>query len=183
MMLNRKKTVVLGAAVVLLPSLLLAAYHGSAWVQARRFNAALAAGELAAAAGHDSPHGRFAQALIHQREREYQQALAIYAGLQGEGGPPLRNAVQFNMANIYMSWAGDARAADQPDVGMPLLEMAKQAYRDLLLRDDQFWPARFNLERALQLQPDGDEIDPQAQGMPEHSPRALGTMDAHQELP
>lgn len=183
MTLRRKQAVVMVAGVLLAAGLLLAAYQGLAWQRASRYNAALAAGDLAAAATHDSPHGGFARALMLQREGAYQLALELYAALPMAGESPLHHAVRFNMANIYMAWAADARTAERPEVAMPLLEMAKQGYRDLLLREDQFWPARFNLERALQLQPDGEEIDPRAQGMPERSPRALGTMDAHQELP
>ena len=36
----------------------------------------------------------------------------------------------------------------------PLLEMAKQRYRDLLLADPMDWQARYNLERALAAAPE-----------------------------
>ena len=37
---------------------------------------------------------------------------------------------------------------------LPLIELAKQSYRDLLREDPGDWDARYNLERALWLAPE-----------------------------
>lgn len=61
-------------------------------------------------------------------------------------------AAQFNLANMYLRRAlqldtNESRAG-------PLLELAKQRYRDLLWISPDAWDARYNLERALRLAPE-----------------------------
>jgi mxaK protein len=40
---------------------------------------------------------------------------------------------------------------------LPLLELAKQSYRNALRRDPSRWDVRYNLDRALWLAPELDE--------------------------
>jgi len=65
---------------------------------------------------------------------------------------PVGQAAQYNLANGYM------RKSLQSDVDkssvLPLVELAKQRYRDLLQVTPADWDARYNLERALRLAPE-----------------------------
>ena len=47
--------------------------------------------------------------------------------------------------------------ASASNAAAPLVELAKQSYRDALRADPSDWDARYNLERALQLAPEVDE--------------------------
>jgi len=53
---------------------------------------------------------------------------------------------------LRQALAGGTRA----DAG-PLVELAKQRYRDLLRAEPQDWDARYNLERALRVAPEEQE--------------------------
>lgn len=119
--------------------------------QALRVNRAIAQAADPAAAAADFPEARFAHALALARAGRYDAALAAYKAL----GP----AAFYNLGNLHLRQAlkdGPARAAES----LPLVELAKQAYRDALRADAGHWDARYNLERALRLAP---ELDEQAQ--------------------
>lgn len=55
-------------------------------------------------------------------------------------------------------------AGARADQALPLLELAKEQYRELLRRDPGFWDARYNLERAQRLLPDpvDNDLEPTA---------------------
>lgn len=126
--------------------------------QAGRVNQAIARAADPAASPADVPEARFAHALALSAAGRYGPALAAHkALLQGEHGP-LRRAVLYNLGNLHLREAlknGPERALD----ALPLVELAKQGYRDALRADPADWDARYNLERALWLAP---EVDAQA---------------------
>lgn len=73
-------------------------------------------------------------------------------------------SARFNLANAYFRAGTDeSTPANQR---RPMLELAKQRYRDLLLIHPEHWPTRYNLERTLRLAPElinnqpEDRIDP-----------------------
>jgi len=74
------------------------------------------------------------------------------------------HSAQFNLANAYLR-QGVRSNAPASRTG-PMLELAKQRYRDLLRAMPNDWDARYNLERALRLAPEnaetsaGDKVDP-----------------------
>ena len=59
----------------------------------------------------------------------------------------------FNLGNMYLR---QGLAQDSNDA-LPLIELAKQRYRDLLRVAPDDWDARYNLERALRLAPEEQE--------------------------
>jgi len=77
----------------------------------------------------------------------------------------IRTGAQYNLANLYLREAlsGDDAISSRT---RPMVELAKQRYRDLLTKMPGHWSARYNLERALRLAPEGtdkagdDPIDP-----------------------
>ena len=126
--------------------------------QAQRVNEAIAQAADPAGRPGDFAEARFAHAQALARSGGYEAALAAHKALvQGERGP-LRTAALYNLGNLHLRQAlrnGPARAIDS----LPLVELAKQSYRDALRADPGDWDARYNLERALRLAP---EIDAQA---------------------
>lgn len=65
---------------------------------------------------------------------------------------PLAVAARFNLANAYLR---HGQLADEGGAKTkPMIELAKQRYRDLLRQHPTHWGARYNLEFALRLAPD-----------------------------
>ncbi len=82
----------------------------------------------------------------------------------------LGQAARFNLANHYLR---QGARTDLPGAQTrPLLEMAKQRYRDLLQVHPMDWDARYNLERALALAPERINADPE-HGPPPKSVRVI----------
>jgi mxaK protein len=65
---------------------------------------------------------------------------------------------------------------------LPLVELAKQSYRDLLREWPGDWDARYNLERALYLAPEGSE-DLADDEPPTPKERSISTNRAKLDLP
>ena len=68
----------------------------------------------------------------------------------------VRAGAQYNLANLYLREAldGDNQISSKT---RPMVELAKQRYRDLLAEIPGHWSARYNLERALRLAPEGSD--------------------------
>lgn len=94
---------------------------------------------------------------------EFEAAESAYAQLADQQqNRPLGNASRFNLANHYLT---RGLRKDLPgEQWRPLLEIAKQRYRDLLLDNPDDWDARINLEHALRAAPEkanrGDDKGP-----------------------
>jgi len=96
---------------------------------------------------------------------EHAKAERLFGELVSDTQPvSVRVIAQYNLANHYLrqalSGATDANAV------MPLVELAKQRYRDALALKPEHWNARYNLERALRLAPEGGSHGVTEQGKP-----------------
>jgi mxaK protein len=121
--------------------------------QAERINDAIAQAADPTVQAGDFAEARFAHALAVARAGGYEAALAAHkAFLQGERGP-LRAAALYNLGNLHLRQA----LRIGPGEALPLVELAKQGYRDALRADPADWDARYNLERALALAPEVDD--------------------------
>jgi mxaK protein len=124
--------------------------------QAERVDQAIARAAAPAAADRELPQARFAQALALAAAGRYEPALRAHKALvQAERGA-LREAALYNLGNLHLREALKAGPTSR-DAALPLVELAKQSYRDALRADPGDWDARYNLERALQLAPEVDE--------------------------
>ena len=129
--------------------------------QALRINRAVAQAADPAQHAGDFPEARFAHAVALARTARYEAALPAYkAVVQSERGP-LRAAALYNLGNLHLRQALRIGAAE----ALPLVELAKQSYRDALRADPGDWDARYNLERALALAPEvdaqsGEDLEP-----------------------
>jgi mxaK protein len=131
---------------------LLAGYHGFQLQRAQHVNQAIAsagAGSLESTV----PEAAFARAVALSRAGDYEAAVKGYKGLIQSGRTDLRRAALYNLGNLYLRRASKG-GADQALESLPLIELAKQSYRDLLREDPGDWDAKYNLERALWLAPE-----------------------------
>ncbi len=151
--------------------------------EASRVNDALRRGEYVEAASHGSSHGMFAKGYVYQQRGEIDQAFKVYARVDAFNDPVLEYALKYNMANLYLQQAVKARRSNDMDLAIPLIELAKQNYREVLRLNSNDWLVKYNLERALQLLPDLEEQATPEDVMPERSPRAAGSVEFYDRLP
>ena len=104
----------------------------------------------------NAPEARFARAATLARAGKSEAAMKLYKGLIQGSRPDLKRASQYNLGNLYMRDALK-NGVDQAFKSLPLIELAKQSYRDLLREDPNDWDARYNLERALWLAPEVEQ--------------------------
>lgn len=150
---------------------------GSLWRAAQvdaRIDALVASGETVPDAAGQPPELRFAQAWARSASGARDAALNRYRALQADArlGP----AARFNSANLLMRQAVEVRAGTQPGQAIPLIELAKEYYRDVLRDDPTQWDARYNLERAQRLLPDPDDEEPGQVTQERNRERAVTTM-------
>lgn len=180
---TRKSRLTLAAAGIALLCVIIAIIEGHLLRQAMLFNDAVRHQDWERAGTHESPNGSLARALAAQQRGAYRLALRDYTSLRDDREVELTNRAAFNTGNVYLQWAMKRMQDADHDTALPLVEMAKETYRRLLRRDHRVRPARYNLERALQLAPDPEPPTPAAHSMPERSPRALGIVRSEVELP
>lgn len=120
-------------------------------------NAAVAAAAEARAPADarlaDHPRVRLARATAQSAAGEHDEAAKLFNRIvQGRDQDALARAAAFNLGNMHlrqgMGEAGDAVRS------LPMIELAKQRYRELLRARPDDWDARYNLERALWLAPE-----------------------------
>jgi mxaK protein len=151
---------------------LLAGYHGVRLQRAERLNAAIASsnaegfgsklpeagggrggGGSRARGSGKLPEAALARAVVLSRAGDYEAAVKTYKALIHGGRVDLRRIALYNLGNLHMHQAlqGGSDAALE---SLPLVELAKQSYRDLLREHPGDWDARYNLERTLWLTPE-----------------------------
>jgi mxaK protein len=149
--------------------------------QAERVNAAIAGGRASGSgSGSDSgsnsalPQARLAQALTLARAGQFTPALKMYKSLLETSDevrlPALYNLGNLNMREALKNGQGEAQRY------LPLIELAKQSYRDELRSYPGDWDARYNLERALWLSPEYDDPMLQRSQTPVRSEHAVSTL-------
>ena len=127
--------------------------------EAARLSAAAAeAGQLAqlAAPKLESAEAALAFALALGQAGDYERALKALETLSQSPRDDIRLIARYDLGNLHMRQArliGDEQVAK----GRTLVELGKQAYRRVLDEDPQHWEARYNLERALWLEPEADD--------------------------
>lgn len=171
----------LATTVIGLACLLGIAYDGVRLRNDLQFNRALETG-TPTGGGADATR-QFAQAYDLQQQRDFKAAVTAYAAIPAESGSRLNQDVNYNLANLYFREALKMLDSGDDDRAMPLIEMAKQNYTDVLRVDGGHWDAKYNLELALVLAPELDPADPLAERNPERSPRAITKMQGREPLP
>lgn len=173
----KRRTIHAGFAAATLGLGLFAAYHGLRLYRAERINAAIASVAIIDA---NAGEARFARALALAESGDTGAALEIYKALIRGDRADLKRAALYNVGNLHLREAMKS-GPDEAARSLPLIELAKQSYRDLLRIDPGDWDARYNLERALQLAPEVEETA--ANEPPEPPQRAFSTAPGRTELP
>jgi mxaK protein len=147
---------------------------------ARHVNAAIR-GATVASLDRSVPEAQIARAIALGRAGDYEGALITYkAVIQGRRAD-LRRLALYNLGNLHMHAALKDRHAPTDQI-LPLIELAKQSYRDLLRETPQDWDARYNLERALYIAPEVDE-EVAEDGPPAPKEHSVSTNRAKLDLP
>lgn len=144
------------------------------WRAKESDNARIAAGVAMRPAPDARRELRFAHAEALSARQEHEAAVDAYRLLQADDD--LGQAARYNAANQLLLQALVLRESPLPGQALPLIELAKAGYREVLRVDPQHWDARYNLERAQRLQPDPDDTPVDAGGPPENAERAATTM-------
>jgi len=143
------------------------------WRQ-QQWNEAIAAEPPVASGSSPPAELQFALAHAQAASGATEDALNRYRALQGDSA--LGQAARYNSANVLMRQAVAVRATTQPGQAIPLLELAKEIYREVLRNDPGQWDARYNLERAQRLLPDPDENLAEPADIKRDAERAVTTM-------
>lgn len=175
---RRTRAVFVIGAVVLIAVLV----DGTRLWRASRVNARITESQVAGApsipeADAALPELRFAQAhamAASAGSSGSDAALNRYRALQGES--TLGQAARFNSANLLLRQAIEVQASNQPGQAIPLIELAKETYREILREQPDHWDARYNLERAQRLLPDPEEGDNEPGEGAKNRERAATTM-------
>lgn len=118
------------------------------------------------------PEIRLAWANALSEDGRFDAAEAAFNRLIHESkSDAIARAAQFNLANAYLrqGMRDDIEASQRG----PMLELAKQRYRDLLRVLPGDWAARYNLEIALRLAPEIAETLAEDKGKPIKSVRVI----------
>ena len=114
---------------------------------------------------------------------DYDGALAAYKAIIQGGREDLRRIALYDLGNLHLREALQVGLEDEAQ-SLPLLELAKQSYRDVLRRDPENWDARYNLERALRLAPEDDDDTDEDTGPPDPREHERSTIaDPRMDLP
>ena len=120
------------------------------------------------------PQAQLAQAISLAKAGKFTAALKAYKSLLDAPDevrlPALYNLGNLNMREALKNGIGEAQRA------LPLIELAKQSYRDDLRSNPADWDARYNLERALWLSPEYDDPILERNQAPVHSEHAMSTL-------
>jgi mxaK protein len=150
--------------------------------RAERVNRSIAQATVGTAAS-SIPEARFAQAIALARAGKVDGAIRAYKEQALGKRADLRLAALYNLGNLYLREA-NRDATEESTPALPLIELAKQSYRDLLRDDPGFWDARYNLERALWLAPEIEDPIVEVDEIPDAEDRTMSTLPgARLELP
>ncbi|WP_374341814.1 MxaK protein [Methyloversatilis sp.] len=157
-------------------SIALAAWEGYRLSQARSFNRLVDSGTDAALTRHE-PEAEFARALSLAARNDYEGAVRAYKDLSRHSEGELLQAVLYNLGNLHLR---EALQFGPESIGksLPLAELSKSSYRELLRLNPQHWDAKYNLERALRLAPEREASVEEGPPLPQNSERAVTTMKA-----
>ncbi|MDT8407586.1 MAG: tetratricopeptide repeat protein [Methylococcales bacterium] len=107
------------------------------------------------------PEIRLAHAHHLADKKRYRDALSVLDRLFGLGDESFQARVRYNLGNVYLRQAVTATEDGRFDQAMSFAELAKQALRQALALQPDFWDAKYNLEVAIRLLPDMQRISAQ----------------------
>jgi len=164
------------ALYIVLASTIVAVLEGYQLERVDAFNQTISNGAALGLSGDLPYEVLFAKAYYLDGAGKHQEALILYQRVMNEGGARLATAAKYNSANLNLRDAFSKRGGNAEGEALPLVELAKQAYREVLRADSGNWDARYNLERALRLAPEKGEEEAAELQSPPGAERAMTTM-------
>ncbi|BCX82488.1 mxaK protein [Methylomarinovum caldicuralii] len=136
--------------------------------------------QLAEGQGHApdadaSPLLRLAWANHLVQRGRYEEALTIYSDLLESASAGLMPWIHYNLGNLYLRRAREQVEKTAFDEAIPLVALARGAYRRALRRKPDLWAARYNLEAAIRLLPEIERIEAKTKEGKEPAEEALWT--------
>jgi mxaK protein len=122
-----------------------------------RWNALMTSPAIIAAPENAPPDVRIAQAQALAARGQFWAALSLYRQIIGSGNPASRATASFNEGNLLLREAIALHAAGDAARAQPLLQLAKESYRQVLREHPMEWDAKCNLELALRWASESDE--------------------------
>ena len=158
-----------------------ALWHAIQLNEAVRINTTIETARISAA-DRSIPQAQLAEALSLAKAGKFTAAMKTYKSLLDARDeirlPALYDLGNLNMREALKNGPGEAQRS------LPLIELAKQSYRDDLRSNPADWDARYNLERALWLSPEYDDPILERNQAPVHSEHAMSTLQgARIDLP
>jgi len=181
--MSRPRGASVGLSIGAMALFVFAGFQLHGWLAAKAYNQAISLGQYGNAADHPSVNGQFSAAYELVRQGQFEPGIAAYAAVMREADLRLATSARFNVANAYFRRGRAFMEEGSADLAVPLLELAKENYRHVLRLDPEFWPARFNLTRALEFYPDSKFEKAKEELMPEHSRQSLVPAKAERQLP
>ncbi|NMM29183.1 MAG: MxaK protein [Glaciimonas sp.] len=179
--------VAFGAAALLFT--VVALYQGLRLNRALQVNQAIASAEDRVRDGKgsgvpsDAPQAVLARALALSKAGDHDTALKAYNSLIPRGPmDDVGRAALFDLGNMYLRQGIDL-GNDGAAASLPMIELAKKRYRDLLRVDPGDWDARYNLERALRLAPEEQEAFAEPENEPVERRRVMLRGMTTEDLP
>lgn len=169
----RRRTVHAAFAAVAVVCAAAAAWYGLKLHAFERINTAIAAARISASDAN-IPQAQLAQALSLAKAGKFTGALKTYQALL-DTADEVRLPALYDLGNLNMREALKNGPAE-PQRFMPLIELAKQSYREELRSNPADWDARYNLERALWLSPEYDDPILERNQAPIHAEHAMSTL-------
>ncbi|ESS73601.1 hypothetical protein MGMO_15c00220 [Methyloglobulus morosus KoM1] len=105
------------------------------------------------------PEVRLARAIYLVKQHRPEDALATLSAILDQGDEQLQAKIRYNLGNLYLNQAIGQVDAARLDEARTSVTLAKQAYKQALQRDSQFWDAKYNFETAMRLLPDWDRVN------------------------
>ncbi|MEA3182524.1 MAG: mxaK protein [Gammaproteobacteria bacterium] len=172
----RRRTVHVSFGAVAAVCGVIAIWYAVQLTQANRINAAIASATPTRNGTNipNIPQAQLARAITLAESGKFTAALKAYKALLDAPDevrlPALYNLGNLNMREALKNGPGEAQRA------LPLIELAKQSYRDDLRSNPADWDARYNLERALWLSPEYDDPILERNQAPVRSEHAMSTL-------
>jgi mxaK protein len=101
---------------------------------------------------------RLARAVYLAAKDRHEEALDAYGYLVEQGDPQLRVTALFDLGNLHLRRALAHVEQNEINRALPLVELAKDAYKKALRLDPSHWDSKYNLEVAMRLLPEMDRI-------------------------
>jgi mxaK protein len=175
------------AALLLLISLGMLATIGWQLYQAYDYNQAIAAEDWSRAAKHPSANGELAAAYDIASRRspdDFQATVHQFAQVISSADSEIKHLARYNLATLYLERGLQLLANEQFDIALPLLELAKEIFRERLRADPKHWDSKYNLAQALRAAPDKAEAKAPSQAPnPGPSNKTAGVVRSKKPLP